>query len=161
MTSLEYFSNHKCWATQTFCRNFLQVLQPLTCDTTQFDTWPPFQEFQPAPQWRYVRWCHQWPKQVDPQEMEIDLEVIAAKYTLEAQKNQSTNDPKWPFDPVVGGHQQPLKRSRFIVPNKVTAWITRHRNTPEPLPGFAFWVGLPKMSLFFLFFFMFFHPKRT
>ena len=35
-------------------------------------------------------------------------------------------DSKWPFDPLVGGHDPPLKGSRFHHPKKVTAWITRY-----------------------------------
>ena len=34
-------------------------------------------------------------------------------------------DSKWPFHPLVGGHEQPLEfGSRFHHPKKVTAWIT-------------------------------------
>ena len=37
-----------------------------------------------------------------------------------------TGDSKWPFDPLVGGHQQPLKGSRFHLPKKGTSRIARY-----------------------------------
>ncbi len=35
-------------------------------------------------------------------------------------KQRKPGDSKWPFDPLVGGHQQPLKGSRFHHSKKVT-----------------------------------------
>ena len=35
-------------------------------------------------------------------------------------KQHKPGDSKWPFDPLVGGHQQPLKGSRFHHSKKVT-----------------------------------------
>ena len=88
--SLECFSNHKCWETPTFCHDyvfccrFFNPSHAIQRNRTHLATPPEISG--DAPQWRYVRWSHQWPKPVDRQEMEIDLEVIAAKYTLEAKR---------------------------------------------------------------------------
>lgn len=92
--SLECFSNHKCWETPTFCHDyvfccrFFNPSHAIQLNRTHLATPPEISGA--APQWRYVRWSHQWPKPVDRPEMEIDLEVIAAKYTLEA-KEKSIN----------------------------------------------------------------------
>ena len=64
--------------------------------------------------------------------------------SMHLEKLYTPVDSKWPFDPLVGGHQQPFEGSRFHHPTKVT--ITE-------LPGSRIFIHLTflvKSPCFFL-----------